>query len=158
MIRNGGAVKRFHMIPTNNEQTVAAHSWGVACIVLDLWPDASVHLLRAALHHDVPECVTGDIPATAKWRFPELSVALSRAETEIELEIGLDMRLGDKDAYRLKVADMLELLWYCVEEERLGNKNFKEVFIRGAHYLQEIELDEPAEKMMGELIKMEAEL
>lgn len=158
MLRKGGAVKRFHTIDTVKAQTVADHSWGVATIICDLWPDASVPLIRAALHHDVAEHITGDVPAPAKWQFPALADELHAVEYQLEAELGLDMELDALSAQRLKIADMMELLWYCVEEERLGNRNFKEVFVRGMHYLQDMDLDDAPKHMLDDLIKTEAEL
>jgi len=53
---------------------------------------------------------------------------------------------------------MLELLWYCIEEERLGNKNFKEVFVRGINHVQEYDLCSRATEMLDDIIRAEAEL
>lgn len=158
-LRKGGSVKRWHV--TNNVlgQTVAAHSWGVACLVLDLWPDASLDLVRAALLHDVPEQDVGDVPAPAKWANPQLAAAIQRSEDDFWHTSGITFpSLGRQDALRLKVADMMELLWYCVEEERVGNRNFKEIFVRGVNYLQNMVLDDRALAMLNELIATEAEL
>ena len=157
-MRRGGAVKRWHTIDNIKAQTVADHSWGVACIIADLWPNASADLLRAALYHDITEHVTGDIPAPAKWKFPELANTLRGIEFQLGAELGIETTLNELDSLLLKIADMLELLWYCVEEERLGNKNFKEVFTRGSHYLQELDLGKEAKEMLDYLIEIEAEL
>jgi 5'-deoxynucleotidase YfbR-like HD superfamily hydrolase len=162
MVRKGGCVKRWHTIPNAQEQTVAAHSWGVACIILELWPDSSMDLVRAALLHDVAEQFTGDIPATAKWANPGLAKEANKAEElfwgKINSLNGTFPALKATEQLKLKIADMMELLWYCIEEERLGNRNFKEVFVRGVKYMQDLMLDDPAVHMLNELIAMEAEL
>ena len=95
-----------------------------------LWPDCSRDLILAALGHDLAEHLVGDVPATAKWRWPELKNSVDQAEYRVMREMGLihEEDLTEKDAQRLKIADMMELLWYCIEEIRLGNMGFREVF------------------------------
>lgn len=134
-IRQGGDVLRFHTVALGRGQTVAAHSWGVATLVLELWPDASRELLIAALYHDVPEAVLGDLPAPAKWEHAELAKAYAKAEAGIALDLGVDFSLTDEDHKRLRIADMLELLWFCLEQRRLGNRNVEEIWDRGLKYL-----------------------
>ncbi len=76
-----GRIRRLHIRPMNgDEQNVAAHTWGVAMILLDLFPDVSREALVFTLRHDVPEVVTGDIPANVKWDNPEIDRALQRRE------------------------------------------------------------------------------
>lgn len=158
LIRKGGAVKRWHTIETITEQTVAAHSWGVACVCLDIWPDCSRSLITAALHHDVPEARVGDVPAPVKWEYPSLKKELDKVEDAEAEAIGISYKLNESDKVKLKIADMMELLWFCIDEERLGNRNMKEVFVRGVKYLQDIELDIPATEMLNYLIATEADL
>lgn len=64
-------VKRWHIIDTTRQQTVAEHSFNVClfveqicrlCGLANLTPDA----IQLAIHHDIPEVVTGDMPSTAK--------------------------------------------------------------------------------------------
>ena len=67
----------------------------------------------AALYHDVPEIILGDIPATAKWDYPELHQAFERAEKKVMDDLGLNFVLTAEEKNRLKMADMLELVMYC---------------------------------------------
>ena len=67
----------------------------------------------AALYHDVPELILGDIPATAKWDYPELHQAFERAEKKVMDDLGLNFVLTAEEKNRLKMADMLELIMYC---------------------------------------------
>ncbi len=64
-------VKRWHVIDTTRQQTVAEHSFNVCLFVeqicrlcdhADLIPKA----VQLAIHHDIPEVITGDMPSTAK--------------------------------------------------------------------------------------------
>lgn len=133
-IRLGGQVRRYHTRPVHNQQTVAAHSWGVAAILLDIVPpeEQSVALLRAALYHDVAEYDTGDVPAQAKWISPKLKDALDELEAGIEEEYGISyyLTLSAKDKNWLKIADLMELMWFVLEERRMGNRNVDEIFDR----------------------------
>ena len=159
MLRKGGSVKRWHTITNAKEQTVAAHSWGVAVIIMDLWPDSRADLFHAALLHDVPEQLIGDVPAPTKWAHPRLAKELDLAEESFWDMVEVKFpALTTEEQLQLKTADMLELLWYCIEEERLGNKNFKEVFVRGVEYVKRYQLCEASTKMLDEIIRAEAEL
>jgi hypothetical protein len=42
LIRDGGNVKRYHTMQMIGEQTVAAHTFGVIAIILELWPSAKI--------------------------------------------------------------------------------------------------------------------
>lgn len=133
----GGSVKRYHTVEMIKEQTVAAHSWGVAVILCHIVKNPSAQLLKAALYHDVAEHIIGDMPATTKWRFKELAQAMSEAEQLTELELGIDIRLDEMDKAYLKFADMAELIITCVREYRLGNKDAADIVRRGLTYLED---------------------
>jgi len=157
-IRQGGSVLRWHTIPPVRNQSVGEHSWGVAVLCAKLWENCSKNLLLAALYHDVSEAHLGDNPAPIKWKHPKLAQALADVEHDLINEMGLWIALDDDDKKRLKIADMMELLWFCIEEERRGNRTFKEIFVRGVKYLQDTALDENSKTMLNELIAMEADL
>ena len=150
-VRQGGNVKRYHTIQINGEQTVASHSWGVAMLIRELWPNCSKELLCAALDHDIPEGITGDTPFTAKSRFPGIRSALTCAEEELNSELGLQVLLSDKYRARLKVADMLELLWFCLDQHQLGNKGIDECFWTGVDHLRAKSQEPQVTAMVNEL-------
>jgi len=153
-IRKGGAVRRYHTRALVGEQTVASHSWGVAAIVLRLaegmpWTTIGP-LLKAALFHDVAEYDTGDIPATAKWRHKPLKAALDELELMVETDLGLSTaELGPLEIKLLKAADMLELLWFCLEQRRLGNTTLDEVWENGVNFLLRLAGSEDAAHSSG---------
>ena len=105
---------RYHTVPLQTErQTVGAHSYAVSVLLDQLWPDSSKQLILSALYHDVAEIILGDIPATAKWGYPELRKAFEKAEVQVMKSLELDFVLTEKEKDRLKMADMLELVMYC---------------------------------------------
>lgn len=66
------AVKRWHMIDTTRQQTLAEHSANVAMLALMIartFPQIfqnSCRIAAFALTHDIPEAFTGDIPTHTK--------------------------------------------------------------------------------------------
>jgi len=135
-LRKAGRVKRYHTVDTIGHQTVAEHSFNVCLILLALFQGkVSSELLKAALYHDLPEIVTGDVPATAKWGNPELRDALRKVEDRFEATHSLTVDLSEEELTALKWADMMELVQYCVDQLEMGNRNMLVVATRGVDYL-----------------------
>lgn len=136
-LRKAGYIKRYHTVPTiGDSQTVSAHSWGVATLINEIWPDATKQVLLASLYHDVAEVLTGDMPATVKWKYPDFAAALERVEKLAEDELDLEFALSVREKRQLKIADMLELMLYAGEQIRIGNMHFREVLDNGKEHLQ----------------------
>ena len=94
----------------------------------------------AAVYHDVPEIITGDLPTPVKYYDPGIKSAYKRVE-EAAVEKLLstvpdDLREdyaevfdseSDPETARLvKAADKLSALIKCIEERRSGNTDFAE--------------------------------
>lgn len=125
LILSGGRVKRYHAKPTLHEETVGHHSFIVAWLVELLsvgLPRAQ--LLLAALQHDLPECITGDLPAPSKKKFG-ISEQFSAYEVEILEDYGHQHMAGQLTTEELKLlslADKLAGIIHCIHERRLGNR------------------------------------
>lgn len=132
-----GFTKRWHTVP-GLEQNIAAHSWGVAVIILKLNPQPSLNLIKAALYHDCAEKYTGDVPATTKWLNPLLKESLEEIEQRWERELGINVTLDPHEKLWLKAADMLELVLFCEHAEKLGNQYATEIKQRGLTYLYDM--------------------
>ena len=93
----------------------------------------------AALYHDAPEIITGDMPTPVKYHSPALRDAYKALETEsvrsmaallpaelaAELTPCMDGSVLTAEEYRLlKAADRLSALIKCTEEQRSGNHEF----------------------------------
>lgn len=116
--RAGGAVQRCHTCRHLGSYSNAEHSWGVAMLILQLYPERA-ELLKYALIHDIPEGVTGDVPATVKkdgvdehafddfilscWALPQLK------------------ELTSEERHILKSCDKLELWLWVREQGMQGN-------------------------------------
>ena len=129
---HAGAVKRYHTIRVHNEQSLAAHSWGVAMICAAISDDPpSATLLLYALTHDLAESETGDIPAPVKWNNKEISEALSTIEFSFEKRHNIICDLTDDELAILQWADTMELIMYCGVELAMGNNFVLPTYNRG---------------------------
>jgi 5'-deoxynucleotidase YfbR-like HD superfamily hydrolase len=88
----------------------------------------------AALYHDVPELILGDIPATAKWSFPEVQKAFEKAEKKVMDDLGLEFVLSPEEKNKLKMADMLELVLYSHRHSNQSDQ-MKVIMHTGINYL-----------------------
>lgn len=136
-IRQGYAVGRYHQRHTAVRETVAAHSAGVAAFLILMNDELpSNTLLAAALMHDVPEGVTGDIPSPAKRAMSEdAKQDLSMLEDSLLETNGLAYPLTDDEQRQLKIADCFDGLMFCIEELRRGNRVMVEVGDRYLSYI-----------------------
>lgn len=127
-LRAAGAVKRMHNLRAR-PQNLAEHSWGVAMLLLTVYPKAPAYLIQHALVHDLPELHTGDIPAFVKWDNPEMEDVLRKMERKFHTRFEtLPFPMGsDEDRRILKWCDGAELTLYCVEELHGGNRHVLEV-------------------------------
>lgn len=135
---SGGETRRYHGFRLLMEDTVGHHSFNVACIIMRLRPDASAHLLRAALKHDMAEHVAGDMPAPTKRALPDYLMLpephrrdTPRTFREVfgEYEDSLMAAAGVStedlmpcEEWVLKLADALDGMRFCIQELRLGNR------------------------------------
>lgn len=91
------SVKRWHMIDTTRQQTLAEHSANVAMLAMLIamncpvfhFHDHPFHIAAAALVHDAPEAFTGDIPTHTKRKLDgigELEHWLTHPNFEIRVD------------------------------------------------------------------------
>jgi HD domain-containing protein len=116
--RAGGAVERCHTVRHHGSYTVAEHSWGVAMLLLQLYPEQFPILVKYALIHDVPEGLTGDIPSTAKGEDGALDNAILES---FELPLLSDFKHHPGWHLILKSCDRLDLYLWAREQVALGN-------------------------------------
>lgn len=121
LLREAGAVKRYHTVRTHRTQDLAAHTFGVMCLLNQVMPDCRKEVLVAVLHHDLPELVTGDIPAPVKRASPTLDIALEDLERgTAPLYYNTD-HLTPLESAAIKWCDTFELVLFCMEELMMGN-------------------------------------
>lgn len=95
------------------------------------------HAACLAMYHDASEIITGDMPTPVKYYNPEIRSAYAAAETAAEdklISYLPDYMRGDIaplishdcDEYTvfIKAADKLSALAKCIEELKMGNREF----------------------------------
>jgi|TARA_R100001443_G_C3298773_1_gene164713 5'-deoxynucleotidase YfbR-like HD superfamily hydrolase len=136
----GGHVSRYHTRPeVGNNQDVASHSWRALVILTTLWPDISKEAILWVIYHDVAEAELGDLPATTKWNYPEIATLYKKAEQKYEkrLDLPLNENLTKSDQRKIKISDMLELVFHCKRQTQMGNTLALPIYLRGIDYLKD---------------------
>ena len=157
-VQMGGQTKRYHTWPTIGEQSVSAHSWGVA-VILTLICEPSLKLMKAALFHDMAEHDVGDTPAPAKWANPKFAEELRKTERQFEFKMGIDRvldTLSAQEQWHLDLADLLELCSFATVQVKLGNTYCQRVFVNGYKHLvmkKDIHLNGAAQEILSELTR-----
>lgn len=173
-IQQGGWVKRYHGVPLLNEQTDAEHMFGVAHLVAIMALDApsadgvglTVPLLMAALCSDLPEWITGDVPAPSKRSFPHEVLIIGQAavsfrtawnmrDNELLKQQGLDweQELLPQQARWLKLADAMEGCLFCIKERMQGNKYIgQRCYVHFRQYIRDVLGESEPQPMEAQLI------
>lgn len=150
-IRQGAETRRFHTVRTVHDETVAHHSHGVAMMCYLLTENRpSAALLMAALTHDLPEHVTGDIPSPTK-RLLALQ-EFRDLEHRLTLSHGLESHLTPAEEVILSLADALDGAVTCCRERALGNTLVVVIFERYREYVDKLLLNSATSPVMLEVL------
>ncbi|MEG1633613.1 MAG: 5'-deoxynucleotidase [Oscillospiraceae bacterium] len=117
---------------------VIAHALGVIRREIYGIPCDPGELAAAALYHDAPEILTGDLPTPIKYHSGDITAAYQEVEriaakklTEmlpVELKNAYEPLLtgnvGEYEKKLLKAADRISAYVKCVEERKAGNNEF----------------------------------
>ena len=140
-------IARWALMRNTRTENVEEHSYEVAVLAhalavvgrdvfhKDLDPDKAA---VAALFHDAPEIITGDMPTPIKYYNPDIKTAYRQVEAVAQDKL-LSMlppplapayeplvRESDPEVRRyVKAADKLSAYIKCVEELKAGNAEFK---------------------------------
>ena len=98
------------------------------------------HVAMLAMYHDVSEVITGDLPTPVKYKTPDIQDAYRELETHAKEQL-LDMLPADlrphftpyvqpdESSYEwhlVKSADRISAYLKCIEEEKMGNRDFEQ--------------------------------
>ena len=130
-------------IPENVQEhshmvAVLAHALGVIRRDVFKKPCEPDFLAAAALYHDAPEILTGDMPTPIKYHSGRISEAYHEVERAaadklvnmlpVELrgafELFISGEVGEDEKRLVKAADRLSAYIKCVEERKAGNREF----------------------------------
>lgn len=127
MVLKGGRVLRYHTKTLTRPETVAEHHHVVAWLATFYWQFKYGALPRAellvlCLGHDLPEHVTGDIPAPAKRRVPGMREELEKYEEELMVQAGMPRVVCTaEEAEVLHFCDSFSGWVKCLYERAMGN-------------------------------------
>ncbi len=105
-----GFARRWHMNPAMShiEDFNCSHQGRCALLVIALFPDHTVELLRAAVTHDAPEVRVGDLSKDLKKCGGEAVDAHAALERRVLGAMGFAEDLSHLDKRRLKLVDRLD--------------------------------------------------
>lgn len=148
-------------IPENVQEhshmvAVIAHALGVIrreVFGLECDPNA---LAAAALFHDAPEIITGDLPTPVKYHSGDLTAAYKEVERgaaeklvsmlPVELQSAYEPlisgKVGDGAEKLVKAADRLSAYIKCIEERKAGNLEFLSAERQTLERIRSMELPE----------------
>ena len=159
LYRDAGAVKRYHVKRTHRTQTIAEHTFGMLMLVKQVTEGQGEYglqsratLYEAILHHDLPELMTGDVPAPIKRVHPELGPLMDSIEQDL-YPLYRDYTLTQEESALLKWADRMELVLWCLEEFRMGNTYTKPTVARGLGWILASYLPECCRTLTGEAVE-----
>jgi 5'-deoxynucleotidase YfbR-like HD superfamily hydrolase len=136
LYRDAADVQRYHTRRVHRVQTVGAHSFNMMMLVNQVCPDARKEVFVAVMHHDLPELMTGDIPAPIKKMHDLLGPLMDTIEAGLA-PLFRDCGLTAEEERLVKWADRMELVLWCLEEFRMGNTYCGETASKGLMWILE---------------------
>lgn len=120
LFREANRVERCHMVPHQRPYSVGHHTQDVAGLVILTWMEHHKELPRAeviaaAVFHDTPERLIGDIPSQVKKRIVNRRNVVDE-EQSVHEAMGTDFELLPLEAQWVYWCDVLELLLWAYEE------------------------------------------
>lgn len=166
MVNRMKMIDRWALMQNTSKENIAEHSHSVAVIAHALalignkiygksYDENRVALL--ALYHDTTEVITGDMPTPVKYYNDEIKnvykdiediagkrlLAMLPDEFKPDYEPFFTHNDEDKELWALvKAADKISALIKCIEENRMGNKEFEIALKSQEKKIAEIDLQE----------------
>ena len=159
-------INRWSLMNNTRVENISEHSLTVAmiahalCIINRRLFGGSTdpeYAAVAALYHDCTEIITGDLPTPIKYSSKTMRRAYADIESEAAEQLINSLPEYLKEDYRkiicpaeenqetlrlVKAADKLSALFKCIEEERMGNNEFKRAKEEIMNYLENMEIPE----------------
>ena len=159
-------INRWALMRNTQEENLSQHSCDVAAIahclatIKNVRFGGSLNAERAAffgLYHDMPEIITGDMPTPVKYHNEtmrhQFALIEESASQHLLSMLPEDLRSSyetaffpkDEDTYLwklVKAADKISALIKCIEEEKAGNREFREAYESTLKSINEMKLEE----------------
>lgn len=166
MVNRMHLIDRWALMQNTRKENIAEHSHTVAVIAHALavignkkfgknYNAERVALL--ALYHDTTEVITGDMPTPVKYYNDDIKsvykdieriagdrlLAMLPDEFKDDYKPLFEKEEKDLELWKLvKAADKISALIKCIEEDRMGNKEFEKALQAQEEKITEIELEE----------------
>ena len=159
-------IKRNQNLTKLAENSVLEHEARVAkyAVILSRWEKNKFgnevnleEVLLRALHHDDLEAFTGDILSHTKRTTPELKKAINDMEQiRFDLEFKPLLPKSFREDYEryvlnakdetiegkiIEASDIIDTIYECAEEIKLGNRRFERILIEVTESLMEVDLE-----------------
>ncbi len=159
-------IRRWSLMHSARTETLSEHTADTAilahtlCLIARQVTGSPVRpetVAVAALYHDAPEILTGDLPTPVKYKNERLQKAYKALEAEsAQAMLGLlppqlqqtmsgyltGSLLTEEEAKLLKAADRLSALIKCTEEVQAGNREFAAAMDQQRQALEEMHCPE----------------
>ncbi len=166
MVNRMKYIDRWALMNNSTKENIAEHSHSVAVIAHALalignkkfgknYDAQRVAVL--ALYHDTTEVITGDMPTPVKYYNDDIKnvykdieriagerlLSMLPEEFREDYEPFFEHREDDRELWALvKAADKISALVKCIEEDRMGNREFEKALEAQKKIIDNINLDE----------------
>jgi 5'-deoxynucleotidase YfbR-like HD superfamily hydrolase len=127
--RLAGQLKRYHVWPHIQPQTVASHSWNLLRIYFSITHQPDEHVVYHMIFHDIGEISTGDLPYPVKKDNPMLKEQVDLIEQKSyyrQLQYWNAYQpvvLTEEDKILVKQIELIEMAEWGMDEMNLGNSH-----------------------------------
>ena len=166
MVNRMKLINRWALMRNTSNENIAEHSHNVAVIAHSLCTIGNKKFGKnynaercavLALYHDLTEVITGDMPTPVKYHNEEIKkvykdiektagdrlLSMLPDEFKEEYQSFFEQNEEDKKLWKIvKAADKIDALIKCIEECRMGNKEFETARNRQIKIVDEIDMDE----------------
>ncbi len=166
MVNRMKFIDRWSLMNNSSKENIAEHSHSVAVIAHALAVIGNKKFGKTynaertallAMYHDTTEVITGDMPTPVKYYNDDIKnvykdiehiagerlLAMLPDEFREDYVPFFEKQESDKDLWVLvKAADKIVALIKCIEETRMGNKEFEKALITQQEKIDEINLPE----------------
>lgn len=166
MVNRMKLIDRWALMRNTSKENIAEHSHNVAvishalCIIGNRKFGKCYDAERCAvlaLYHDLTEVITGDMPTPVKYYNSEIQdvykdiekaagerlLSMLPEELRIDYQPFFEQNESDKELWKIvKAADKIDALIKCIEECRMGNREFEIAKEKQIKIVDEIDMDE----------------
>ena len=166
MVNRMKLIDRWALMRNTSKENIAEHSHNVAVISHALCTIGNKKFGKSydaercavlALYHDLTEVITGDMPTPVKYYNNEIQgvykdiekiagerlLAMLPDEFKADYQPFFEQKEEDKELWKIvKAADRIDALIKCIEECRMGNREFEIAKEKQIKIVDEIDMDE----------------